>query len=116
LHVVQVAHHAGHNAHFYRCLLASDFAAHTEHSYLLLSHGTDDKHRPSGVFGQFVEAIRKESDKVRLLFTSRPREEKVRDFKAMFGPLTDPPQSSGDVRLVYDENGWKVVAHVIAAP
>ena len=116
LDVIQVAHHGGHNAHFYRCLLAANYAAQESISYLLLSHATNDKHRPSTVFAKFIEEVRKDRDDVQLLFTSQPKEEKVRDFKALFAPVVGASDSSGDVRMSFDNKGWAVTAHAVAAP
>ncbi len=42
LHVVQVAHHAGRNAHFYNCLLRSAFPRQPVPARLLLSHRVND--------------------------------------------------------------------------
>lgn len=72
LHVVQVAHHSGNNAHFYRVLLKAGYAAQKAESLLLLSHATQDQHRPSKEFGMFIEKVRKDEDTARLLFTSEP--------------------------------------------
>jgi hypothetical protein len=112
LHVVQVAHHGGRNAHFYNVLLDAGYAQQTDHSWLLLSHKTDDKNRPSSIFGSFVAEVRKSGDDVKLLFTSRPRLDKVRDFTALIAPSTSPPADVGDVRMVFDRR-WRVVNHAI---
>ncbi|MBU1376109.1 MAG: hypothetical protein KKE02_24220 [Alphaproteobacteria bacterium] len=116
LDVIQVAHHGGMNAHFYRCLLAANYAAQESASFLLLSHATNDKHRPSSVFAKFIEEVRKDGDDVQLVFTSQPKDEKVRDFKALFAPVVGSPGSSGDVQMRFDQTGWTVTAHAVAAP
>ena len=54
---------------------------------------------------------------VELLFTSRPQEKFVRDFKRAFAPVIPGPASDrGDVRLTFANNGWKVDSHAVAAP
>lgn len=114
LHVIQVAHHGGANGHFYRVLLASNFAEQDDSSYLLLSHETDDKHRPSDAFGQFVEAVRKDGDDVSLVFTSKPLREKVKDYVDIIHPLAGGPANDrGDARLTFDTGSWNVVKHSI---
>ena len=48
LHVMQVAHHGGNNADFYRLLEAADYQGQTAPSFLLLSHALHDKNvRPT---------------------------------------------------------------------
>ncbi|WAC27885.1 hypothetical protein [Ancylobacter sp. SL191] len=116
LHVIQVAHHGGHNAHFYRCLLAADYQSQTAPSYLLLSHGTYDKHRPSAVFAKFIETVRRDGDDVQLLFTSTPEAAKVKDFKALFAPVVGTAAQAGDVKLVFDGSAWAVAAHAVEVP
>lgn len=114
LHVVQVAHHAGHNAHFYNCLLASKYPMQKEISYLLLSHKTDDKNRPSDLFTKFITSMHRDSDDVKLLFTSHPLETKVRDIKALIEKVVGgPPGSKGDIRLDFDSGKWTVSKHVV---
>ena len=116
LDVIQVAHHGGHNAHFYRCLLAAGYASQRTTSYLLLSHAVADKHRPSEVFAKFIEQVRSNTNDVRLLFTSQPTEPKVRDFKTLFGAVAGASALSGDVRMLHNQMGWTVKAHAVAAP
>jgi hypothetical protein len=112
LHVVQVAHHAGHNAHFYRCLLESNYRTQKQPSFLLFSHATQDKHRPSTAFTKFLEGLSKSPDQVRLLFTSTPQEAKVRDAKPFIAGVTGgPPRSASDVRLLFDGADWNVLRH-----
>lgn len=69
LHVIQVAHHGGNNAHFYRVLDAAKYPEQDEQSYLLLSHALHDKTRPSDVFHDFLLATLGKGDDVKLLFT-----------------------------------------------
>lgn len=117
LHVVQVAHHAGHNAHFYRCLLASKFPTQQPASYLLLSHGIDDPKRPSDVFNKFMGALGKTEDEIKLLFTSRPIEAKVRDVKSMIAPVVGgPARSDGDIRLEFNHASWEITKHAVRVP
>ena len=54
LHIVQVAHHGGNNAHFYRVLSAAKFPEQSDRSLLLLSHATNDRKRPSSEFREFL--------------------------------------------------------------
>jgi hypothetical protein len=112
LHVVQVAHHGGRNAHFYNVLLDAGYGRQADHSWLLLSHKTEDVHRPSSIFGSFITEIRKSGDDVQLLFTSRPRLSKVRDFSALIAPATSSPADVGDVRLAFGRR-WRVEHHAI---
>jgi len=122
LHVVQVAHHAGNNAHFYRVLSAAGYGRQKNRSYLLVSHGTDDQHRPSREFGSFLEEVRGGRDQVQILFTSRPMNEKVRDYVSMIHPSVgeaaagdEKGPTKGDVRLVFERRKWMVKKHGISA-
>ncbi len=116
LDIVQVAHHAGHNAHFYNCLLASGFVHQSSLAYLLLSHGTDDKFRPSEIFSRFIEELGKGDDQIQLLFTSTPKEPKVRDIKHLIAPTVGPALANGDVRLSFDGDNWSVQSHHVEVP
>ena len=91
LHVVQVAHHGGNNAHFYRVLSAAKFPEQSDHSLLLLSHATNDKKRPSPEFREFLLSTLKQGDDVQLLFTSRPTRDKVIDYLAAIHPIVGAP-------------------------
>lgn len=113
LHVVQVAHHGGNNAHFYRVLEAADYQGQTEPSFLLLSHAVHDKHRPSDVFRDFLLMTLREGDDVRLLFTSEPTHHKVEDFLDAIHPTVSPQGLKGDVQLCFDNQAWQVTAHAI---
>ncbi|MFN7913692.1 MAG: hypothetical protein U0Q55_00020 [Vicinamibacterales bacterium] len=121
LHVIQVAHHAGHNYDFYNTLLSAKFAEQRAVAYLLLSHDVHDKTRPSAAFGQFIAEIRKHDDDVVLLFTSQPTEDKVADYDELVhavAPSGSPPSSRGDVRLCYGPIvggvGWAVERHSVS--
>lgn len=114
LHVVQVAHHGGANAHFYRVLSAAGMAAQKEHSYFLLSHATDDKFRPSREFRVFVEELRTDEDDFSVLFTSQPKAEKVAAFRDVVAPASTAPDDRGDVRLVFADGVWTIEKHFIA--
>lgn len=114
LHVVQVAHHGGANAHFYRVLSAAGMAAQKEHSYFLLSHATDDKYRPSREFRVFVEELRTDADDFSVLFTAQPKSEKVADFRDVVAPASAGPDDRGDVRLVFAKGVWTIEKHFIA--
>ncbi|WP_445192747.1 hypothetical protein ACT009_02085 [Sphingomonas sp. Tas61C01] len=114
LHVVQVAHHGGLNAHFYNALLASGYATQTAPSYLLLSHATNDASRPSGIFAKFVELIRAPQRSLTVLFTATPQEPFVRDYKKLIGPVRGgAPEECGDVRLEFGDRGWNLVQHLV---
>ncbi len=113
LHLVQVAHHAGNNAHFYRVLEAAGYPEQTDPSLLLLSHARHDRTRPSPAFKDFLLATIREGDDVRLLFTSEPRRSKVTDFvDAIHAPEGDSGVV-GDIRVRHDEAGWHVLSHAI---
>lgn len=115
LDIVQIAHHAGHNAHFYNALLASDFVKQDTPAYLLLSHGTLDDDRPSKIFGRFIEKLKKGPDKIQLAFTSTPAEPKVRDFKHLIAPVAGQKgrDKAGDVKLAFDGGTWNLVSHQV---
>ena len=116
LHVVQVAHHAGNNAHFYRVLAAAGFPEQTEPSLLLLSHKTRDPKRPSPAFREFLLTSLREGDDIKLLFTSEPRGDRVRDFRQAIHPQVGASGTVGDIQLVYDGRDWQVIAHAISMP
>jgi hypothetical protein len=113
LHVIQVAHHGGNNADFYNVLVDCGYGQQTAPSWLLLSHATEDKYRPSPVFGSFIGEVRKAGDDMRLLFTSRPSADKVRDYLPLINPPTGAPADVGDVRLCFDGHDWKVQLHAV---
>jgi len=114
LHVVQVAHHAGNNAHFYRVLTAAEYPNHQDYSFLLLSHACHDKTRPSDVFHDFLMTILGEGGNVNLLFTSEPDKQKVIDYIDAIHNRIQPRASVGDVQLQYDKaSAWIVRKHAI---
>jgi hypothetical protein len=120
LHVVLVAHHAGNNAYFYDVLSAAKYGLQTSHSYLLVSHATDDSYRPSREFSDFVSELHDDDDRVKVLFTSRPRQDKVLDYLPMICPpvggnaATDNMGPTvGDVRLVFVRRHWTVKKHAV---
>ncbi len=115
LQVVQVAHHAGNNAHFYRALLAAGYAEQLDGSLLLVSHATRDRHRPSPAFAQFVGACAAGPTRPRVLFTSKPSAAKVRAFRETIHPVVGGSHLVGDVRLVCDDGTWTVLHHAIRA-
>jgi len=114
LHVVQVAHHAGNNAQFYRVLTAAKYPDNVGHSYLLVSHATEDIYRPSREFRQFVQDVRREPDVAKILFTTQPRIEKVREFYALVHPPVGPIAREGDVRIEFRDGEWAVTKHAVA--
>jgi len=113
LHVVQVAHHAGNNAHFYRVLTTAKYPEQVDRSYLLVSHSTEDPYRPSREFRQFVHDLRREPDVVSILFTTQQRADKVREFKAVVHPSVGPINREGDVCIQYCDGAWVVKKHAI---
>jgi hypothetical protein len=113
LHVVQVAHHAGYNAHFCRVLQAVEYPGTAARSFLLVSHATRDRHRPSREFRDFVADVRRDPENVSVLFTTQPMEESVRDFESLVHPRVGPPAEEGDVRLEFGNGEWRVTKHAI---
>ncbi|HET9067348.1 MAG TPA: hypothetical protein VFN28_01800 [Amaricoccus sp.] len=113
LNVVQVAHHAGRNAHFYRVLEAAGIVGQEPAADFLLSHAVDDRHRPSDVFARFMEHLAARPGD-RLLFTSRPQEPKVRDYRRRIAAATGAPAEKGDVRIAFGGGGWEVLKHAVA--
>jgi hypothetical protein len=117
LQVIQVAHHGGYNAHFYRALLQAGYATQEGRSLLLLSHAEQDRSRPSAEFGMFVEEVRKDGDDVQILFTSEPAARKVRDYLDMIHPPVPlhggRGAARGDVRIEFDSGQWTVRRHAV---
>jgi hypothetical protein len=118
-HVVQVAHHGGANAHFYRVLLAAGYDTRQTDSHLLLSHATHDKHRPSKAFDLFYRGLT--ASHPRVLFTSEPDKAKVAPpptcsyypYVAPVTPASTAPASAGDIRLHYTSATWTVQSHAV---
>jgi hypothetical protein len=113
LHVVQVAHHAGDNAHFYRVLQAAKYPLAKSKSFLLVSHATHDRYRPSRQFREFTEDVRRDPEVVSVLFTTQPLDEKIRSFASLIYRNVGPTGDRGDVRLEYGRRGWVVTRHAI---
>ncbi|MGB3524786.1 MAG: hypothetical protein WBB32_02340 [Flavobacteriales bacterium] len=118
LHVVQVAHHGGQNHHFYRVLQEAGTKEQKHLTHWLLSHAVNDDSRPSDPFRAFVSNMTAANAPMSLLFTSRPRREFVKDFTHLFSSAVGPDKgnAAGDVRLVYDSSGWRVVKHAVRPP
>lgn len=119
LHVVQIAHHAGHNYDFYNTLLEAGFGQQEEPAFLLLSHAKHDEHRPSAAFGEFVEELRRQRQDPLLLFTSEPNRPKVEDYDDLIHKVVPKggEQEEGDVRLCFqpsDSGGWNVELHAVS--
>jgi hypothetical protein len=118
LHVVQVAHHAGHNYDFYNALLAAGFGNQEVRPFLLVSHAKLDEHRPSPAFREFVARVRRKGEEAALLFTAVPDVSKVEDYDEL---IHQPVPSGagaeeGDIRLGYraDSNPvWIVERHSV---
>ena len=113
LHLVQVAHHAGNNAHFYRALLAAGYADQVADSLLLVSHATRDKYRPSEEFAMFLQQSRGPGGRHRILFTSTPSAAKVRGYREAIYPVVGDRATVGDVRIVFADDTWLVERHAI---
>jgi hypothetical protein len=120
LHVVQVAHHAGHNYDFYNTLLAAGFAEQKQFSYLLLSHDVRDDTRPSDAFVRFIAQARQGEASPGLLFTSQPEASKVQDFDELICPVVPAGANAdrGDVRLSHSGgthgSAWTVEKHSVS--
>jgi hypothetical protein len=114
-HVVQVAHHAGNNAHFYRALLAAGYADQPGQSLLLVSHATRDRHRPSAAFAAFVGQLPPGPDGPKLLFTSKPSADRVRAVRSAAHPPIGTAHLVGDVRMSFDGDVWQVDRHSVRA-
>lgn len=113
LHVVQVAHHAGNNAHFYRVLAASNYTQDASSTYLLLSHATLDTHRPSDQFSDFISDTANFGGNPIALFTSHPKPEKIDDFLMHIHSSVGRIDEKGDIQLSF-ECDWTVDAHAIS--
>jgi hypothetical protein len=96
--------------------LSAQYASQSESSRLLLSHATDDAHRPSDLFERFVAAARKNVDNVQILFTGRPRDSYVRNYKTLIAPPVGVPKPAGDIRLTFDGRNWTIEKHAIQVP
>lgn len=114
LHIIQVAHHGGRNAHFYRVLESAGFFDQKESSFLLLSHSTDDRHRPSDEFRKFLMEALNAGDDAKVLFTSKPRTERVTDYLQNIHMRVGPGGNVGNVRLEFSKGTWDVKSHAIA--
>lgn len=110
LAVVQVPHHGGINRHFYRAMDAADFRKQAGATRLLLSHEVGSAHRPNGAFASYMQRLPSDRD-VNLLFTGRPADENVEDYRARIeGPVPFGASAGGDAILVFDGT-WQVVQH-----
>ena len=118
LHVVQVAHHAGHNYDFYEALLTAGFAQQETPAFLLLSHATLDDKRPSRAFAKFVAGLRRERDSISLLFTGMPDLDKVEDYVELIHAVVPDGSDAeeGDIRMAYEADAhpnWTVERHAV---
>ncbi len=113
LAIIQVAHHGGANAYFYRALQKAKSPLAKPESFFLLSHGAGDMHRPSDEFSQYIEGVRHMDTRPQVLFTGKPRAERITDFRSnVFSPVGNPA-SSGDVRLCHKNGSWVVEKHAV---
>ena len=115
LHVVQVAHHGGRNWYFYEVLMEAGYYKNQEQSYLLLSHAVNDHHRPSDVFADFMDDLRKWRSNVRVLFTSRPNAGRVAAFRPMLEEPKGPISDEGSIRISFSQGNWSVDRHSVQA-
>lgn len=115
LNVVQVAHHGGANAHFFRVLQAGLDARIRREAWYLLSHEQDSPSRPSHVFRLYIGNFRGPVDEARLLFTSAPRRLNVQGYEDLISPQAGGQVDFGDISLAYDKRGWRVRAHAVNA-
>lgn len=114
LQVIQIAHHGGSNGHFYNGLLRSDLTKRAGDIFLLLSHEVNDSHRPSIEFSRFVEEILQSKRVLSILFSCKPKESKIRDFKSHIHKVVGQSSSNcGDVRLCFDGANWKVLKNSV---
>lgn len=113
LHIVQVAHHAGNNAHFYRVLEACGYERQPGDSFLLLSHATHDPTRPSPAFAAFVGNLKGMRPGMRILFTSTPTSTKVSTFRPRIHKTVGAKGEVGDIALVFDGKKWAVTKHAV---
>ena len=111
LHVVQVAHHGGRNWYFYEVLMKAGYSGSQERSYLLLSHAVNDHHRPSGVFAEFMLDLRKGTCNATVLFTSRPKSDRVCAFGSMVERPVGPSRDEGPIRVSFKQGRWSVDQH-----
>lgn len=115
LDVVQVAHHAGYNQWFYPVLVEAWTGRVRAPAQLLVSHGADDPVRPTPEFERFVGETATEVRHRRILFTSRPQADKVRNY---VGEVHDAigvssPAKEGDIRLEFEGGAWRVARHAV---
>ena len=118
LDLVQVAHHAGRNAYFYRALLEGGGAGRSRRDeFYLLSHATHDRTRPSPEFATFIAERPAARRRARLLFTSTPDAGKVQAYGSLVEPVVGAPRAQADVRLSWsrDAEAWTVDRHGVAA-
>ena len=104
LHVVQIAHHGGKAAYFYRVLRDANYPQ--TDSFLLLSHATRDKHRPSREFREFAEYARRDPELIRMLFTARSAGGTFVYSRNSFTPPWDPPAIKTTSGSNYQEGTW----------
>ena len=116
LNIIQVSHHGGANAHFYRVLQEAAGKDDLANSHMLLSHETNSKSRPSNAFRLFVENIRTSEQGPNLLFTSKPKKEKVEGYAELISAAVGATSDEGDVSLTYSGNSWRVTRHAIEGP
>lgn len=114
LSVIQVAHHAGHNHHFYRVLHRAGYFSQEGPSFLLISHATRDIHRPSDAFEEFILKVLDSGSDPKLLFTSVPCQEKVSKYKNSIHSVVGDCNDVGDVCIKYEKELWSVVSHAIS--
>jgi len=116
LNVIQVSHHGGANAYFYRVLENALGKSDLPEAFMLLSHETHSKSRPSNEFRLFIENVRGSDDGPTLLFTSEPKKVNVSGYADLIASATVTPSREGDVKLSYFKKAWKIEEHSIDGP
>jgi len=113
LNVIQVAHHGGNNQWFYPVLVEAwkDRAAPVP--IMLLSHAHEDRHRPNKQFEQFVEEVAADSDERFVVFTSKPRPDRIEAFRDKVMRPVGTVSRVGDVRLQFASGRWELSRHAI---
>lgn len=113
LQVIQVAHHGGKNWYFYRVLKESRHDNPNAPIFLLLSHKISDRDRPSKEFSTFIEDPDGAGCGAQILFTSKPRKNRVNGFLNMIADQKGRNKNEGTIRLSFDGDTWSVDRHAV---
>lgn len=115
LNVVQVAHHGGANAHFYRVLQAAAPNGELAETHFLLSHEQFSKSRPSHEFRLFVGNARGREIGPKLLFTSAPKLSNVFGYEDLIHQVAGTKRGAGNIVMEFRADCWHVVSHAVDA-